>query len=141
MRAYHVICDACAKETKVCAKCRKSEDLVRPLVGPQDRKEEEKWVKETLEKMSGITSFLFFQFSHLILFSIVREKKSFFRESEKDPSYTLRQFLEDRNKGEYLEESEEESEEDEENEDEEEKNLEEENEEEEEDKEEEETDV
>lgn len=39
-RAYHVICDPCAKSLGVCAKCKEKADIVSPLKTEEERRKE-----------------------------------------------------------------------------------------------------
>jgi hypothetical protein len=52
-RAYHVYCDACAKESKKCAMCREVKDLKAPIITKKEELEEKKALQEALDDMTG----------------------------------------------------------------------------------------
>lgn len=64
-RAYHTICDGCARKTKVCAKCQQSRELVNELKDPGQDEREEREYEEALSLLSE------------------RQRRAYFRRKEK----------------------------------------------------------
>jgi len=70
-RAYHVICEKCAREQTICAKCLQKSEIVSEIRTKEEVHQEEKMLKEVLEEMSE------------------RQRRSYYRKLEKDPNYKL----------------------------------------------------
>jgi len=51
-RAYHTLCDSCAKKRNVCAKCQKSKDIVEDVISESEKLKLDRDEERKLEKMS-----------------------------------------------------------------------------------------
>ena len=52
VHAYHIICTNCARSNGICAKCRESREIVKPVVTPEERRQQKEDIEVQLMGMN-----------------------------------------------------------------------------------------
>ncbi|KAL7720838.1 Uncharacterized protein QTN25_002054 [Entamoeba marina] len=73
--AYHTVCQKCASEKGICAKCREKKEIIVDFTDKKKEEEEKKLFDDQYERMS------------------LRQKKTFWRRVEKNPDIDQNELL------------------------------------------------